>query len=436
MKNSKISIAGLCVLVCSMFFMSIVLRAEEPRGTITISKEGAGRITIALDRISAKGGHDSELARSVDGTINRGLDFTGLFNLLQAPLNLRSAQGGALNIQALSSVGAEIYSGGTLTARPGSVTLEMEVYDAVGGKQLMKRSYAGSESQLRQMGQQFCSDLIELLTGKKCLIFGSKIVFVANTSGSKEVYLCDFDGSNVVQLTSSRSISLNPAISPDGKYLALTDFTAGHPDLYICNLSNKSKVAVTHQGIGITPAWRPGAAEIAATLSFEGDQDIYLIRPDGRISRRVTNSKGIDVSPTFSPDGSQIAFVSSRSGKPQIFIQNLQGGDARRLTFSGNYNTQPCWSPLGDKIAFSSLQKNGEINIFSINADGSGLMQLTSGTRLNEYPSWAPDGSMIVFSSSRSGRRKLFVMNADGTNQRSLLNSDGEQQQPSWSRIR
>lgn len=79
------------------------------------------------------------------------------------------------------------------------------------------------------------------------------------------------------------------------------------------------------------------------------------------------------------------------------------------------------------------MQKNGEINIFTIGVDGSGMLQLTSGSRNNEYPSWSPDGSMIVFSSTRDGRRKLYVMNADGTNQKPLLRMQGEQQQPSWS---
>jgi TolB protein len=413
-----------------------MLKSEETREYISIRKQGAGRISIALDRTSARGGKESEWAKSLDGTIRSGLDFTGLFNLMQAPLNMRTAQGGALNFGALNSVGAEIYTGGTLTKQSGRANLDMEVYDALSGKQLMKRSYSGEEGQLRPMGLQFCADLVELLTGKKSLVFGSRIAFVSNRTGFKEVYMCDFDGQNIVQLTSSKSIALTPAFSPDGKYLAWTDYVSGRPDLYIRNLSDKSTVAVGRPGVSIAPAWRRNTGEVATTLSFEGDQEIYLIKPDGKLSRRVTYSRGIDVSPTFSPDGSQMAFVSARSGRPQIFIQDLQSGASRRLTFSGTYNTQPSWSPLGNKIAYSSLQKNGEINIFIINADGSGLLQLTAGSKFNEYPSWAPDGSMIVFSSNRQGRRKLFVMNADGTNQRPLTQVDGDQQQPSWSTVR
>lgn len=433
MRISKISFAGLSLVLFCLLLMPFRLQAEEAREYIAIRKQGSGRISIALDRTSAKGGKETEWARSLDGTIRSGLDFTGLFNLMQAPVNMKNAQTGALNFGSLNSVGAEIYTGGSLIKVGNMTRLDMEVYDAMSGKQLLKKQYTGQETQLRSMGLQFCADLVELLTGKKCLLFNSKIVFVSTRSGFKEIYECDFDGQNLMQLTNSRTITLTPALSQDGRYLAWTDYAGGRPDLYIRNLQTKSTVALGKPGVSIDPSWRNGTNEVATTLSFEGDQEIYLVRPNGTISRRLTFSRGIDVSPSFSPDGSRMAFVSQRSGMPQVFVQDVQGGAARRLTFSGSYNTQPSWSPAGDKIAYSSLQKNGEINIFVINADGSGLLQLTRGAKDNESPSWSPDGNMIVFMSNRQGRKKLFVMNADGTNQRSLLQIDGEQQQPSWS---
>jgi TolB protein len=434
MRNIRIPVVRVVMALCCMLLLPLMLRAEDIKEYITIRKQGSGRISIVLDKTAAKGGKESEWAKSLDGTINSGLDFTGLFNLLPAPLNIRNAQDGTINFSAIGSVGSDIYVTGSVTRKSGAPVLDMLVYDS-SGKQLLNKKYSGQEKQLREIGWQFCSDLIELLTGKKS-VFGTKIVFVSNRTGAKEIYMCDFDGQNIESVTSSKSISLTPAISSDGKYLAWTDYTSGKPDLYIRNLATRVTAAVKKPGVCIDPGWVPGTDECATTLSIDGDQEIYLIKADGTVSRRLTKSRGIDVSPTFSPDGSRMAFVSTREGRPQIFIQDLKGSTARRLTFSGNYNTQPAWAPAGDKILYSSMQKNGEINIFMINADGTGLLQLTSGTKDNEYPSWSPDGSMIAFSSSRQGRRKLFVMNADGTNQRMLLQMEGEQQQPCWSKIR
>jgi len=436
MRNTRIPIVRTIIALCCMLMLPLMLRAEEVKEKeyIVIRKQGTERISIVLDKSAAKGDRESEWARSLDATIKGGLDFTGLFNLMAAPGNIRNAQDGTINFGAISSVGSDIYVTGAVSKKSGEPNLDMQVYD-ITGKQLLNRKYTGTDKQLREIGLRFCSDLIELLTGKKS-VFGTKIVFVSNRTGFKEIYMCDFDGQNIEQITSSRSISLTPAVSQDGKYLAWTDYTSGRPDLYIKNLSTKTTAALRKPGVCIDPGWLPGKDECATTLSIDGDQEIYLVKADGTLSRRLTKSRGIDVSPTFSPEGSRMAFVSTREGKPHIFIQDLKTGNVHRLTFSGNYNTQPAWSPAGDKILYSSMQKNGEINIFMINADGSGLLQLTSGTKANEYPSWSPDGSMIVFTSNRQGRRKLFVMNADGTNQRALLQMDGEQQQPSWSIIR
>ncbi len=422
-------------LLLSLCLVPVSLQAEEQQEYIAITKQGTSRIAIVIDRTGARPGPDLETAKAFDNTVRSALNFVGQFNLLPAPYGLQRDRFGVPVFSSLRPIGAEAYSGGAMSRIGMRPTFDMSVYDVQSGKLLLRRAYPGEPSQVRSSAYQFSSDLIELLTGRKCRLFGTKIVFVSNRSGFKEVYQCDFDGQNVVQLTTLKSISLTPTISPDGKYLAWTDYTSGRPDLHIRNLVERRTVTVSRPGVNITPAWRPGTDELAATLTIDGDQELFLIKPDGKISKRLTYSRGIDVSPTFSPDGSKFAFVSQRSGMPQIFVQDVDSGFARRLTFSGNYNTQPSWSPAGDKIAFSSL-KNGEINIFTIKADGSGLQQLTGGSALNEYPSWSPDGSMIVFTSTRQGRRKVFMMNADGTNQRVLMQADGDQQQPSWSRTR
>lgn len=404
---------------------------------IAIRKEGAGRIALVVGRPIADGGKSADWAVQVDREIRQALDFTGLFSMIPPPMNLfEEGQSGkpALNFGALNSIGAEIFAGGTLSGKSDQVRLTMAAYETFGAKPILSKTYTGRSDNLRALAHAFCADLVQLLTGRRS-VFGSRIVFVSNQSGFKEVYSCAFDGSDVRQLTASRSISLTPALSPDGTRLAFADYTSGRPGLKIMNMADRRTAAVRQSGVSIDPAWRSNA-EVATTLSFQGDQEIYLIRSDGTLSRRVTGSRGIDLSPSFSPDGSRMAFVSDRYGNPQIFILDLVSGQTNRLTYNGNYNTQPSWSPAGDKIAYSSMEKNGEINIFTIRPDGSGSYQLTSGTRENESPSWSPGGDMIVFSSSRQGRKKLFVMNASGENQRRLLQMSGEQMQPSWSFVR
>jgi TolB protein len=309
--------------------------------------------------------------------------------------------------------------------------MELRLFDTFKSKRILGKKYAGRLSDQRKIILRFCSEVIQYLTGHKGM-FATKIAFVSTGSGYKEIYTCEFDGYNIQQITRNHSISLFPAWSSNGRYLAYTSYKGGKPDLFIKNLAEMQEISVAQKGINITPAWAPGKYELAATLSFSGDQEIYLLTGSGKIIKRLTSMRGSDVSPTWSPDGKKMAFVSNRSGNPQIFIKDLVSGKARRLTYEGNYNTQPNWSPRGDKIAYAS-SVGGRHNIFVIDVEGSEPLQLTRAARDNEAPSWSPDGSLIVFSSNREGPYNLYVMTAYGTDQRRLIKMSGEQTNPKWS---
>jgi TolB protein len=95
---------------------------------------------------------------------------------------------------------------------------------------------------------------------------------------------------------------MNPALSPDGKHLAYIDFISGRPTLYIRSLTGGRTAAVGKSAVSIDPGWRNNN-EVAATLSFDGNQEIYLVNTDGTLSRRVTNSKSIDVFSRWQQDG-------------------------------------------------------------------------------------------------------------------------------------
>jgi len=424
-------------LVIFLFVSSPVLHAAESGEYIRIAKAGERRIPLALRGLDHERSKDAKYADGVDAIIRNGLEFTGMFAILGSPMNLFTdgnifdTGSRRLNMASLGSVGAELYAGGVLERDGGDVVMHMEVYDVLSGRRLLGKSYRGDRKRLREPAHEFCADFVELLTGKPS-VFRSRIAYVGLNGSEKEIFMADFDGVGAEQVTRTGGLAMTPSLSGDSSRLAYLAYIDGYPELHIMDMKRGRIVPVRKKGVKIDPAWRNGSSECATTFSFDGDQEIYLVRSDGSISRRLTRARGIDVSPSFSPDGRSMAFVSSRHGLPQIFVKDLLSGKERRLTFSGRYNTQPSWSPAGDKIAYTSMQKNGEINIFTINADGTGLRQLTYRTRHNEAPSWSPDGSMIMFSSSRNGQKKLYVMNADGRNQRSL-NLPGEQMQPSWS---
>jgi TolB protein len=375
-------------------------------------------------------------AKQMTAILEQALLFTGYFKLLDRGAFLIDPErygivAPNIKFKNWTSIGAELLITGGLLVKDDALEIELRLYDTFKQKLVVGKRYKGWISNQRRIIHRFATEVILLLTGDRGF-FNSQIAFVSNGTGHKEIYVCDFDGHSPKKLTRFNSITLSPAWSSDGKWLAYTSYAKGKPDLYIRDLDNKRGAFVAKKGINVTPAWLPNRFALAATLSFSGDPEIYLLTGKGKITKKLTNNWGIDVSPTWSPDGSRMAFVSNRAGNPQIFIKNISTGQTRRLTYQGRYNTTPSWSPVGDKIAYSAAE-NGQVNIYVINVDGTNALQLTRNSGRNESPSWSPDGSLIVFSSTREGPSRIYVMTGYGTEQRRLLSLSGEQTNPKWS---
>jgi len=163
-----------------------------------------------------------------------------------------------------------------------------------------------------------------------------------------------------------------------------------------------------------------------------GNQEIYVMNPDGTGQRRLTYEKAEDMTPAFSPDGRKIAFTSRRAGVFYLFLMNADGTDQRQLAperaVSG---TEPTWSPDGKRIVFRTTVT--PYTIYSINVDGSGLQKLTDGTAGASSPAWSPDGKKIAFTSRRSGNPEIYAMDADGANVVRLTSNDAIDRFPAWS---
>jgi TolB protein len=291
----------------------------------------------------------------------------------------------------------------------------------------------------RLIAHRFADDIISRIGGGVPGIAESKIFFISNRSGAKEVWSMDYDGANQQQLTHLGSITLSPQVSPDRSRVVFTALTKDSWQLMMYSLDLGRTVGFPRfGGDTFSSAWSSDGNKIAFASAMNGGvSEIHIADAYGAGARRLTASRGGEVSPVFNPKtNGQIAFVSGRTGLPQIYIMNADGSDVQRITDQG-YAVSPAWSPNGLLLAFSWVRNYGPgvlggADIYLMDIASRQIVQLTHDGGRNDFPSWSPDGRHIVFESTRGGNQQIWSVLADGTRLQQLTRT-GRNSQPNWS---
>jgi Tol biopolymer transport system component len=131
--------------------------------------------------------------------------------------------------------------------------------------------------------------------------------------------------------------------------------------------------------------------------------------------------------PTATPSDdrhSLIAFVSRRDGDDEIYLMNPDGSNPVNLSNSPGLDTAPQWAFDGSQILFMSVRDSRNVQSYIMDADGSNPVKLTesdywerlitSGFVDVDQVSFSPDGANIVFQSTRDGNDEIYVMSIEG----------------------
>jgi Tol biopolymer transport system component/DNA-binding winged helix-turn-helix (wHTH) protein len=302
---------------------------------------------------------------------------------------------------------------------------------------------------------------------------GKSFVYCTNRSGRFEIYRRPVASSvGEIQVTNDGKQNIEPAWSPDGKWIAY--HSVAQHGIWLVPVAGGSPRRLT--AFGSAPAWSPDGRQIAfrsseppsfawSDLGGAGGMQstIWTVAADGSQFRQVTDSRnpaGQHAMPTWSPDGKRLIFVAMAPSEYAIRSLDLASGKIEMLAAAATRLASPRFDPTGKGLYFAGMSSWNDYGIYllrragerpmkyyathtevplgiSISPDGkrllftrfSNISQLWTVTPPAEpkplfqeavlrvsLPSFSPDGKLLASNVDIAGRNQdLWVMKADGT---------------------
>src|SRR6185503_4837491 len=149
--------------------------------------------------------------------------------------------------------------------------------------------------------------------------------------------------------------------------------------------------------------WSPDGRLVCSSTA-SGNQDLWIMRPDGTEQRQLTINAAVNGTPAVTPDNRHIVFMSNRTGAFQVWRMDIDGGNQIQLTGGAGKNF-PAITPDGKWVLYNSTD---DWHLWRVSIDGGECFRVTEYPAL--YPSVSPDGKMIAC----VGRNLLIIIPFEG----------------------
>jgi Tol biopolymer transport system component len=169
---------------------------------------------------------------------------------------------------------------------------------------------------------------------------GARIVFVSDRLGTREIWVCNSDGSKPRQITSEGIFLGSPRWSPDGRLIAFDARPEGHSDIFVVSAEEGRPRRITvDTSQEIYPSWSHDGRWVYFGSNRSGSWEVWKVPPEGGPPVKVTLRGGKEAVESF--DGKFIYYTKGQQlSTPGIWRMPVGGGDEVRIldqTYSGQW---------------------------------------------------------------------------------------------------
>ncbi|HEY3198711.1 MAG TPA: DPP IV N-terminal domain-containing protein [Nitrospirales bacterium] len=212
-------------------------------------------------------------------------------------------------------------------------------------------------------------------------------------------------GGTPIQLISSTREDSGPQFSPDGRKIAFASDRSGALEIYACDSDGLNAVQLTFFNSQVqSPYWSPDGRQITFDSIAGGSPDIWVVSAEGGPPRRLTTEPSEDIRPSWSRDGRLIYFASDRSGTWQVWKVPSAGGHAIQVTKKGGFAAFE--SPDGKYVYYSKGHRDVP-GIWRIPVGGGEEVPVMDLPRVRNWGYWAVVEKGIYFVSAEKSSRPL-----------------------------
>lgn len=258
----------------------------------------------------------------------------------------------------------------------------------------------------------------------------------------------------------------------EGRFMFGNRYEVGKGDDGVLDVADKFCADFLEMVIGNGGFFRSNLAFIR--IDGPRKRDVWVMKPNGRHLRRITNMPGEALSPTWSPDGRFVLFthIDSRSHalgvwdgttrsvqrikfpgntvigptfmpdnrvavsltdgrNPSIFLLNHAFQKERKLDNSTAIDVSPSVDASGTRMVFTS-NRYGNPHIFMKDLRSGAVTRITTNGKYNTDPSISPDGTAVTFARMEGGGHRIYVYDLVNNTERQITFGPGSDEQPEF----
>ena len=184
-----------------------------------------------------------------------------------------------------------------------------------------------------------------------------------------------------------------------------------------------------------SPALSPDGRRVAIDRTVQGNRDVWLMDLAREGITRFTFDAAVDGYPIWSPDGSRIAFESKRKGGSWTSGSSRRAGQAtEELLLETPYDEWPFdWSKDGRFLLYHQDDPKTGPDLWSLPMTGNDRKPaVVVNTPFTEQAGqFSPDGRWVAYETNESGRFEIVVQPFPAPSGKWQLSTDGGRQ-PRW----